>query len=86
MTTTFLDYYKMILHKVSFDEHLFIKEYKKAALVLQGNEVGHLDTWLREIGLYTMLTRSLQENHTSKNKQPRLVATKVHQKKSRSYL
>jgi hypothetical protein len=30
MKTSFLDYYKMILEKVSFDKKLMNKEYKKA--------------------------------------------------------
>jgi hypothetical protein len=33
MRTTFLDYYKIILDKVSFDHRLFTKEYQKAVTI-----------------------------------------------------
>jgi hypothetical protein len=62
MKTGLLDYYKMILHKVSFDASLFLKEYKKAIRALQNSEVDHLDNWLRETGLHTIVSHS-HENH-----------------------
>jgi len=59
MKTKLLDYYKMILHKVSFDNNLFLKEYRKAIQSLQNNEIGHLDNWLKENGLYALLSQSV---------------------------
>jgi hypothetical protein len=44
--TAFLDYYKMILDKVSFDRNLFYKEYRKAVRNLQPDEITELDNWL----------------------------------------
>jgi hypothetical protein len=58
MKTKFLDYYKIVLDKVSFDNRLFLKEYKKAMNTLRRNKVGHLDNWLRENGLYSIVTQS----------------------------
>jgi hypothetical protein len=52
---TFLDYYKMILDKVSFDPHLFRKEYHKAKQNLHSNEIGDLNSWIRAKGLQTIL-------------------------------
>jgi hypothetical protein len=46
MTTTFLDYYKMILDKVSFDPRLLSKEYQKAKRDLHSDEIGDLNRWL----------------------------------------
>lgn len=57
MKTQLLDYYKMILHKVSFDANLFFKEYQKAIKNLQNNEIGYLDNWLKENGLYAILSQ-----------------------------
>ena len=51
MKTSFLDYYKLILDKVSFDQHLLTKEYKKARKNLSDWEVKHLDHWLQQHGL-----------------------------------
>jgi len=62
MKTQMLDYYKMILRKVSFDTRLFLKEYRKAIQSLQNNEVSHLDNWLKEAGLHVIVSRS-NENH-----------------------
>ena len=44
--TAFLDYYKMILDKVSFDRNLFYKEYRKAVRNLQPDEIAELNNWL----------------------------------------
>jgi hypothetical protein len=51
MKTTYLDYYKTILDKVSFDRQLFRKEYRKALSRLQEPEQGTLNQWLRAKGL-----------------------------------
>lgn len=57
MKTKLLDYYKVILHKVSFDAKLFRKEYGKAVRSLQNNnEIGHLKNWLKETGLHSILS------------------------------
>lgn len=44
---TFLDYYKTILEKVSFDPQLFKKEYNKAIDVLSQNERTALNGWIK---------------------------------------
>lgn len=59
---TFLDYYKMILDKVSFDPKLFTKEYQKATRNLHSDEIGNLDSWLKSKGLQAILS------HTDKNR------------------
>jgi hypothetical protein len=51
MKTTYLDYYKMILDKVSFDHNLFRKEYQKALRTLHAQEVSELNHWLQSKGL-----------------------------------
>lgn len=64
MKTKLLDYYKMILNKVSFDANLFLKEYRKAIRSLQNHdEIGHLENWLRETGLHAIVAQS-QDNHS----------------------
>lgn len=55
MKKSFLDYYKLILEKVSFDPYLFHKEYKKALNTINKDESVHLKRWLREQGLYSEL-------------------------------
>jgi hypothetical protein len=44
---SYLDYYKTILEKVSFDGQLFNKEYRKARNRLSEEEVASLDDWIR---------------------------------------
>lgn len=53
MKTSFLDYYKMILQKVSFDPKLFKKEYKKAIKTLKTSEARLLEKWIRENRKFT---------------------------------
>ena len=48
---SFLNYYKTILEKVSFDIRLLEKEYKKAKAILDGSESKELDYWLNHSGL-----------------------------------
>lgn len=55
MKGSFLDYYKLILDKVSFDPVLFQKEYKKAHKILEESEAKQLDRWLQTKGLYSKL-------------------------------
>ncbi len=52
MKTSFLDYYKLILSKVSFDRRLLGKEYLKASRTLQADELQDLNRWLRSRGLH----------------------------------
>ena len=63
MTTSFLDYYKMILDKVSFDSNLFTKEYQKATRNLHTHEIGDLNSWLRSKGLQTILPDQVKRVH-----------------------
>ena len=52
MDKSYLDYYKYILEKVSFDPNLFLKEYRKAQKTLKKYEEKMLQEWLREKGLH----------------------------------
>jgi len=65
MTTSFLDYYKMILDKVSFDHNLFMKEYQKATRNLHTNEIGDLNSWLRSKGFHAILSGNMQNTNSS---------------------
>ena len=51
MATSFLDYYKTLLTKVSFDRNLFIKEFNKAMKMLDAESRMHLQQWLSNKGL-----------------------------------
>jgi len=51
MAKTFLEYYKLILSKVSFDRSLLMKEYRKALKILNPNEQQNLTAWLRSNGV-----------------------------------
>lgn len=46
MKTTYLDYYKLVLAKVSFDYTLFKKELDKANQILTQEEQSDLRKWL----------------------------------------
>jgi hypothetical protein len=48
--TSFLDYSKIILDKVSFDPVLFRKEYQKAKRNLRTDEIQDLHGWLQSRG------------------------------------
>ena len=48
MKTSFLEYYKNILEKVSFDFELFTKEYDKAVRTLNRKERDELNRWLMD--------------------------------------
>ncbi len=48
--TSFLDYYKIILEKVSFDPMLLRKEYQKAKRNLCTDETKELNKWLQSRG------------------------------------
>lgn len=48
MKTSFLDYYKLILSKVSFDQQLLRKEYTKALNLLDQSEVQELNHWCQQ--------------------------------------
>lgn len=50
MKTSFLNYYKVILEKVSFDNALFVKEYKKALRFIHPSETKALHQWLEASG------------------------------------
>ncbi|MEX2567719.1 MAG: hypothetical protein WD431_17360 [Cyclobacteriaceae bacterium] len=51
MRTSYLDYYKLILEKVSFDYSLFKKELNKANQILTQEEKSNLKRWINENGL-----------------------------------
>ena len=59
----FLDYYKMILDRVSFYPELFIKEYKKAKRHLDASEVEKFNRWIDERGFQVILNEPV-ENKT----------------------
>lgn len=50
METSFLEYYKLILAKVSFDNALFNKEYNKALKQLKAHETEKFHQWLESTG------------------------------------
>jgi hypothetical protein len=60
MKSSYLDYYKMILSKVSFDRGLFTKELKKAQQSLSPLEKQKLYHWLELEGMITQI--SLRSN------------------------
>lgn len=51
MKLSFLEYYKIILSKVSFDKQLMRREYHKAKVTLQPEELLELKRWLVCSGL-----------------------------------
>lgn len=54
---SFLEYYKMILSKVSFDTTLLQREYLKAVETLQAAEVEILNLWMRKQGLIQLVAK-----------------------------
>jgi len=58
MKKSFLDYYKYVLDKVSFDQNLFNKEFQKALSKLEKQDEKKLLKWIREQGLATKLAPS----------------------------
>jgi type IV secretory pathway TrbF-like protein len=50
MKTTMLDYVKLILTKVSFDQTLFKKEYRKSLAWISEKDAKALNQWLRQHG------------------------------------
>ena len=50
MKKTFLEYYKLIIGKVSFDINLVKKEYQKAVETLNQSDLLSLNTWLENKG------------------------------------
>ncbi|HET6542840.1 MAG TPA: hypothetical protein VFG46_20275 [Chryseolinea sp.] len=55
--TTYLDYYKTILNKVSFDAYLFHKEYRKAMRDLNTQEMSDLNKWIQSTGFHNIWPR-----------------------------
>jgi len=55
MKKSFLDYYKEILEKVSFDQYLFNKEFYKAVKSVESDEIQKLMEWIEERGLHSNL-------------------------------
>ncbi|MEQ8582432.1 MAG: hypothetical protein RIC30_02320 [Marinoscillum sp.] len=47
-TTTMLEYFKILLHKLSFNSRLFRKEYRKTFRYLKPSEQDRLKEWLRK--------------------------------------
>ena len=66
MKTSFLDYYKLILEKVSFDENLLQKEYQKALNRINEYEQRELENWIQSnklSGNAQLRTQSLRVNN-----------------------
>jgi hypothetical protein len=57
MKISYLDFYKLLLEKVSFDSYLLTKEYRKAVRDLSEKEKEELSKWLHEIGLASRIER-----------------------------
>lgn len=62
MKMSFLDYYKLILQKVSFDPVLLKKEYRKAVQRLQPEEADQLKKWLRQKPFYQLMLPDRKES------------------------
>ena len=45
LNKSYLEYYKCILEKVSFDDELFRKEYRKALNILNDKEAEEFKKW-----------------------------------------
>ena len=60
--TTYLDYYKTILNKVSFDRCLFYKEYHKAIRDLNALEIRDLNKWIRLSGFDNILAEQMNSH------------------------
>ena len=56
---TYLDYYRTILTKVSFDAYLFHKEYHKAIRDLNVQEMSELNQWIQSIGFDNILAEQI---------------------------
>jgi len=66
MKKTFLDYYKEILEKVSFDSNLLNKEYQKAIRCLKPSEVHQFNNWINQQDFDSSLIRArLHQGHKS---------------------
>lgn len=52
MKTTMLEYAKIVLSKVSFDQILFRKEYRKSLALISPEDAAHLNLWLRQQGYF----------------------------------
>ena len=50
MKHSFLDYYKMVLERVSFDKELFNKEYKKAVKTMRAEQIDEFNRWIHSRG------------------------------------
>ena len=64
--SSFLNYYKTILEKVSFDKRLLEKEYKKAKELLEGPEARDLDYWVKSQGLLRRTDSVLIDKNNSR--------------------
>jgi len=64
MRTSYLDFYKFVLLKVSFDSHLLSKEYHKAMRNLNEVENQELLVWLHEEGLIQQIAPNQPEKDT----------------------
>ena len=56
---TYLDYYRTILKKVSFDRHLFQKEYHKALRDLNAEDICDLNKWIQSTGFQNILAEQM---------------------------
>ena len=56
--TTYLEYFKTILEKVSFSKELLMKEYQKALTFLQREEQELLIKWMNQNNLTLIPARS----------------------------
>jgi hypothetical protein len=63
---TFIDYYKIVLDRVSFNPELFAKEYKKAKRDLHTSEIGDLNSWIRSKGLQEMVSEPTRQSGQNK--------------------
>lgn len=60
---SFLSYCKTILEKVSFDNRLVEKEYRKAKQLLKSHEAQELDSWMKSTGLIDKISGAPTSNY-----------------------
>lgn len=58
MKTSLLDYYQLILDKVSFDRNLLQKEYVKACAALDTTDLSKLHQWMSSRKYDRMIKKS----------------------------
>ena len=67
MRNGYLEYYQLILQKVSFDQRLFMKEYNKALKFLKQHEAESLHQWISSRGMQDLWGASISKEQGAVN-------------------